>query len=154
MNPYEADMDKIPTNDRYIKSPLDGRYLPKPDDFKPDPKHINSTSPESLQYWTSVLDQCDESNRLYELYEGNRDIFALGSVIVKSSHLLEVPEGRECRDYTLVDANEVQAIDLAQEVLGDVKAPKIYFAGKVRWQSCRQQRSQRTTGSLKGYNQD
>ena len=131
MNPYEADPDKISTSDRHIKSPFYGRYLPQPDDFQPDPKHINSTSSESIKYWTTVLEQCDESNRLYENYEGNRDVFALGSVIVKSSHLLEVPGGRECRDYSLVDANEVQAIALARKVLGDVRVPEICFAAKV-----------------------
>ena len=79
-----------------------------------------------------MLERCDESNRLYEIYDGHRDVFALGSVIVKSSHLLEGPEGRECRDYSLVDMNEVEAIALAREVMGDVRVPEIYFAGKVR----------------------
>ena len=149
MNPYEADIDRVPTSDRFIKSPFYGRYLPKSDDFITDPEHVNSTSPESLQYWASVLDQCDESNRLFERYEGNRDVFALGSVIVKSSHLLEGPDGRECRDYTLVDTNEVQAIALARTVLEDIKVPMIHFAGQVRRQSRRTPRFQTKLPSLR-----
>jgi hypothetical protein len=90
MNPYEANPSKIPSSDRYADVPFYGRYLPQPADFKPDPNHINSTTPESLTYWQSVLQQCDESHRIYENLDGGRDVFALGSVIVKSSHMKAV----------------------------------------------------------------
>jgi hypothetical protein len=60
--------------------------------------------------------------------EGGRDVFALGSVIVKSSHLhtryTEI-------DFSYADMNEHQAIELAKPVLKEVKVPEVYFAGKV-----------------------
>ncbi|KAJ8132175.1 hypothetical protein O1611_g1447 [Lasiodiplodia mahajangana] len=87
MNPYEANPDKIPSTDRFADVPLNGRYFPQPTDFRPEEKHINSATSESLEYWSTVLTQCAELTRLYESDEGGRDVFALGSVIVKSSHL-------------------------------------------------------------------
>jgi hypothetical protein len=132
MNPYEANPEKIPPTDRYADVPLYGRYLPHPTDFKPDAKHINSTTPESLAYWSELLGRCDEDNRIYENQDGGRDVFALGSVIIKSSHLKEVLEGRRShRDYSYADANEVEATALARQVLDDIKVPRIYFAAKV-----------------------
>ena len=70
---------------------------------------------------------------MYPADEGGRDVFALGSVIVKSSHLharREKSQGAEI-DYSYTDANESQAIALAKTVLKDVKVPENYFAGKV-----------------------
>ena len=132
MNPYEANPTKIPDTDRYSDVPFYGRYLPQPNDFKPDPDHVNSTSVESLEYWVSILGRCDESVRIYENQDGGRDVFALGGVIVKSSHLKDRLEGRRAhRDYSFADANEVQATALVRKVMTDVKAPDIYFASKV-----------------------
>ncbi|KAF1994626.1 hypothetical protein P154DRAFT_526969 [Amniculicola lignicola CBS 123094] len=132
MNPYESNPDNIPPTDRYIKEPLYGRYFPRPNDFKPEPAYINSTTPESLKYWALVLQQCDESVRIYDNQDGGRDVFALGGIIVKSSHLKEALEGRQaCRDYSYADANEVAATTLARTVLGDCQVPKIYFANKI-----------------------
>ncbi|OTB19028.1 hypothetical protein K445DRAFT_382086 [Daldinia sp. EC12] len=112
--------------------PLYGRYSPRPTDFKPDAKHINSTTPESLNYWTTVLAQCTEHNRIYENDEDGRNVFALGSVIIKSSHLKANPEGRRIhRDYSYADANEVEAIHLTKKILGNIKVPQVYFASKT-----------------------
>ena len=132
MNPYEADPDKIPENDRYSDVPFYGRYFPHPDDFKPDPEHINSTTTESLKYWEDVLKKCDATVRIYDNQNGGRDVFALGSVIIKSSHLKSVPEGRRAfRDYSFADANEVKAIARVKEAFPDIGVPEIYFANKV-----------------------
>ncbi|QPG94031.1 hypothetical protein C2857_004216 [Epichloe festucae Fl1] len=132
INPYEANPAKIPTNDRYSDIPLYGRYLPASDDFQPDPKHTNSVSEDSLKYWASVLDLCNTSNRIYEGLEGARDVFALGSVIIKSSHLHARLQGRRAsRDFSYADANEVKATALARSVLKDVKIPIVYFASKI-----------------------
>lgn len=132
VNPYEADPDKIPPEDYYADVPLYGRYYPKPDDFQPDPAHINSTSAESLDYWASVLALCDASVRIYDDQEGGRDVFALGGVIIKSGHLNAHDKGRRAsRDYSYADANEVEATELARKLLKDMRVPKIYFAGKV-----------------------
>ncbi|MBE3045343.1 hypothetical protein IMZ48_22890 [Candidatus Bathyarchaeota archaeon] len=87
MNPYVSDPDQIPATDLYADVPFYGRYLPRPDDFHVDPRHVNSQSPDSLQYWASVVGLCKETARIYPADEGGRDVFALGSVIVKSSHL-------------------------------------------------------------------
>lgn len=112
--------------------PLYGRYLPRPIDFIPDAKHIDCTTPESLEYWSTVLKKCTESNRIYESEEGGRDVFAVGGVIIKSSHLKETLHGRRShRNYSYADANEEQAIALAQKVLGDVRVPQIYFVAQV-----------------------
>ncbi|KAI1466425.1 uncharacterized protein F4812DRAFT_460697 [Daldinia caldariorum] len=132
MNPYESDPSKIPSTDRYADVPLYGRYSPRPTDFKPDAKHINVTTQESLNYWSTVLAQCTEHNRIYENDEGGRDVFALGSVIIKSSHLKPNLEGRRAyRDYSYADANEAEAIRLARNVLGDIKVSKVYFASEA-----------------------
>lgn len=132
MNQYEADPSKIPESDRYADIPLYGRYLPIPDDFQPNPAHINSVTEESLQYWASVLDLCNAFNRIYEGLEGARDVFALGSVIVKSSHLHAQLQGRRAnRDFAYADANEVEATALARTVVGNVQVPTIYFANKL-----------------------
>ncbi|KAM0228801.1 hypothetical protein ACHAPO_010437 [Fusarium lateritium] len=132
MNPYQADPAKIPNHDRFVDVPFYGRYFPTSDDFQPDPKHANSVSDDSLAYWASVLELCDASNRIYEGQEGSRDVFALGAVIVKSSHLHTELEGkRASRDFSYADANEAKATDLARTVLKDVKVPNIYFASKI-----------------------
>lgn len=66
----------------------------------------------------------------YPVDEGGRDVFALGSVIVKSSHLHGTADGRHEIDYSYANANEVQAIYLASSALGDVRMPEIHFAGQ------------------------
>lgn len=131
-NPYETDPARIPEGDLYADIPLYGRYGPHASDFKPAPEHINSTSDASLKYWEDVLAQCTESTHVYknELEENGRDVFALGSVIIKSGHLHDSPTW----DYSYNDANEVAAIALARGPLAElgVKVPEIYFTGKVR----------------------
>lgn len=131
-NPYETDPEKILTTDLYADVPLYGRYCSKPDDFRIDFQHVNSQTTDSLRYWTSVVDLCTDDIRIYPADEGGRDVFALGSVIVKSSHL-HTCEGVQCTDidFSYADANEVRAIALAKTVLKDVKVPEVYFAGKV-----------------------
>jgi hypothetical protein len=48
---------------------------------------------------------------LYDNKDGGRDAFALGSVIVKSSHMKRMLEGSSAgRDYSCSDLNEVKAI--------------------------------------------
>ncbi|CAK7222404.1 hypothetical protein SCUCBS95973_004826 [Sporothrix curviconia] len=121
MDPYAADPDLIPATDLYADVPFYGRYLPRQDDFRVDPQHVSSQSPASLQYWESVLGHCNESNRIYPAVEGGRDVFALGTVIVKSSHLHSLVDGKPAEiDYTYADANEVAAVALAKSVLKDV----------------------------------
>jgi hypothetical protein len=138
MNPYDARPEKIPPGDRYVDEPFGpfyGRYHPRAGDFQPDSTHVLSTSPESLAYWSAVLAQCDETNRIYEAQFGGRDVFALGGVIVKSRHLHPADEEQgPARDPSLADANEIAATALARQCLDElgVKVPHIYFAGKVR----------------------
>lgn len=132
MNPYVSRPDDIPSTDNYADVPFYGRYFPRPDDFHVDRQHTNSQSPDSLRYWAAVVDLCNESIRIYPADEGGRDVFALGSIIVKSSHLHEKGDSQHDEiDYSYADANEVQAIAIAKTVLKDVRVPEIYFAGKV-----------------------
>lgn len=119
--------EQIPATDLYADVPLYGRYRPKSDDFHVQPEHTHSQYSDSIIYWESVIDLCTESNRIYPADEGGRDVFALGSVIVKSSHL----HGTEEIDYSFADANEIEAIAIARKVLRDVRVPETYFAGKV-----------------------
>lgn len=116
----------------YADVPLYGRYCPKPDDFRVDFQHINSQTTDSVRYWASVIRLCTEEIRIYPADEGGRDVFALGSVIVKSSHL-HARDGATCMeiDFSYADANEIRAIALAKTALKDVRVPEIYFAGKV-----------------------
>ncbi|KAH8425999.1 uncharacterized protein LDX57_003737 [Aspergillus melleus] len=127
MNPYVTDPEDIPATDLYAGVPLYGRYLPKPGDFLVDPQHVRSQTPDSIKYWESVVSLCNESIRIYPADEGGRDVFALGGVIVKSSHLHNTQE----IDYSYADANEVLAIAIAKSTLKDVKVPEIYFSGKI-----------------------
>lgn len=130
--PVRNRSSEIPKDDLYADIPLYGRYAPHESNFKPAPEHINSTSDASLKYWEDVLAQCTKSTHVYknELEANGRDVFALGSAIIKSGHLHESPT----RDYSYNDANEVAAIALARGPLAElgVKAPDIYFIGKVR----------------------
>ncbi|OBT40812.1 hypothetical protein VE00_08623 [Pseudogymnoascus sp. WSF 3629] len=133
MNPYASNPDDIPVTDLYADVPLYGRYFPRQDDFQVDLQHANSLSSVSLQYWESVVELCNESVRIYPADEGGRDVFALGSVIVKSSHLHDTDNGQINEiDFSYADANEVQAIAIAKSVLKDVRVPEVFFAGKVR----------------------
>ncbi|KAH7309039.1 kinase-like domain-containing protein [Stachybotrys elegans] len=133
MNPYEARPDKIPVGDRYAAEPFYGRYFPTPDDVQPDPSHFSSTTEDSLKYWGSILDLCSESNRVYEGQEGARDVFAVGSMIIKSSHMHAGLEGRRAgRDFSYADANEVQATVLARSLVEGIQVPQIYFVGKLK----------------------
>ncbi|KAI1378307.1 kinase-like domain-containing protein [Hypoxylon crocopeplum] len=132
MNPYASDPISIPVTDTYADVPFYGRYYPKPDDFHVDLQRVNSQSLDSLRYWESVVGLCNETVRIYPADEGGRDVFARGSVIVKSSHLHKTRDGQHTEiDYSYADANEVQAIDIAKSALKDVKVPQIYFAGKI-----------------------
>ncbi|KAK3299891.1 kinase-like domain-containing protein [Chaetomium fimeti] len=134
MNPYEANPERIPLDDRYADVPFYGRYHPTAGDFQPDPAHFLSTSPEAVAYWSSVLSQCDKTNRIYENLDGGRDVFALGRVIVKSCHLHPEQEGRRStRDYSLADENEVVATAVVRRSLSElgIRVPQIYFAGKI-----------------------
>ncbi|KAH0499669.1 hypothetical protein TgHK011_006846 [Trichoderma gracile] len=128
MNPYVADPELIPKNDLYADIPFYGRYFPKPDDFCVDFQHVNSSSHESLQYWAAVVGLCTESNMIYPAdTNAGRDVFALGSVIVKSSHRHQTASV----DHTYADANEIAAISIARRVLKEVRLPRIYFSGKI-----------------------
>ncbi|KAJ5121412.1 uncharacterized protein N7515_009373 [Penicillium bovifimosum] len=128
MHAYETEPEHIPATDLYADIPLYGRYRPKPGDFSVKPEHIGSHSAEAMRYWESALSLCDESTRIYPADEGGRDVFALGNIIVKSSHLHHEPE----IDYSFADANEVEAISIAKDVLTGIRVPEIYFAGKIR----------------------
>ncbi|KAG6094053.1 hypothetical protein E4U31_004632 [Claviceps sp. LM219 group G6] len=132
MNPYVSNPDDIPSTDQYADLPFYGRYFPRQDDFRVDLQYVNSQSSEALQYWASVLERCDESVRLFPAFEGGRDVFALGTVVIKSSHLHNPGQSPPAeRDYSYADANEVQAIAIAKSTLKDVRVPEIYFAGKI-----------------------
>lgn len=132
MNPYVSNPDNIPATDKYADVPFYGRYFPRQDDFRIDPQHVNSHSTASLQYWASVVDLCNDSVMIYPADDGGRDVFALGSVIVKSSHLHNRGSGQHTEiDFSYADANELQAVAIAKSILKDVRVPEIFFSGKV-----------------------
>lgn len=130
MDPYEAEAGKIPPTDLYYDLPLYGRYNPSPQDFNPLEEHCNSNTQEALQYWTGVVEKCDATCYVYQNPFGGRDVFALGSIIVKSCHLGTRDAGAESsRDYSIADKNEVAAIQLVPKT---VPVPRILFSGKVK----------------------
>ncbi|EHK44915.1 hypothetical protein TRIATDRAFT_318483 [Trichoderma atroviride IMI 206040] len=130
MDPYEAEAGKIPPTDLYYDLPLYGRYNPSPQDFKPLEEYCNSNTQEALQYWTEVLEKCDSTCYVYQNPFGGRDVFALGSIIIKSCHLGTRDAGSESsRDYSTADKNEVAAIQL---VPNTVPVPRIFFSGKLK----------------------
>jgi hypothetical protein len=132
MNPYASNPDDIHAPDSCADVPFYGRYFPRLDDFMVDPRNVNSQSVDSLQCWESVFSLCEGSVRIYPADEGSRVVFALGSVIIKSSYLHKTRDGRHIEsDYSYADANEVQAVTISKSVLNDVKVPEIHFAGKV-----------------------
>ena len=87
MDPYEAKPRQILSSDLYSDLPLYGRYHPVPQDFQPLEQHWNPHSLESLQYWADVLRKCDSTCYVYQKPFGGGDVFALGSVIIKSAYL-------------------------------------------------------------------
>ncbi|PGG99461.1 hypothetical protein AJ80_09347 [Polytolypa hystricis UAMH7299] len=128
VNPYETDANKLPKADPFLaKHPHYGRYSPRDEDFKPDPSHINPTKSESLEYWENVLRKCDADSRLNAPAPGQRDTFALGSVIIKSDHLSAQPAG----DYRAIDANEIAATKLVEDVLANIRSPKYYASARI-----------------------
>ena len=126
MDPYAIEPEHIPVTDSYADIPLFGLYCPKPGDFSVKLEHVTCQSSAAMQYWESVVSLCD-ATRLYPADESGPDVFALGNIIVKSHHLHYTGE----IDYSFADSNEVEAISIAKDVLGDIKVPEIYFAGKV-----------------------
>jgi len=130
MDPYEADPKKISPSDPYADIPFYGRYKPCSGEFVPNPPPGHSASDAVIRYWEGIiLDQCTLANRMYG-FEGWRDIFALGNVIIKSSHLSATPP---VRDFAMSDANEPVAIGLAAGCLRElgIQVPTIHFQGKV-----------------------
>lgn len=92
-----------------------------------NPRYANLQSPDAMQFWNSVLRLCSESVRIWPADEGGCDVFALGSIIVKSSHLhysLKI-------DYTYADVNDIHIIATVKWTLKDIRLPDIYFAGKI-----------------------
>ncbi|PGH18093.1 hypothetical protein AJ79_00721 [Helicocarpus griseus UAMH5409] len=129
ISPYETDAQKIPQSDRYLAwHPHYGRYRPSDDDFKPNSVHCHSNDDESLRYWETVLTKCDEKTRLNTPTAGKRDIFAWGSVIVKSDHSSTEPTG----DYSSLDENEACAITLAVKALPNIRLPEVYLRRKIK----------------------
>ncbi|KAL4801491.1 hypothetical protein BDV18DRAFT_167327 [Aspergillus unguis] len=124
---YCPEPEHIPATDLYADIPHYGRYRPKPGDFRVQPEHIGSHSSSSMQYWESVVDICNESTRIYPADECGRDVFTLGNLIIKSSHLHNTQE----INYLFTDANEVGAIHIAEKVLQNIRVPEIYFTGKI-----------------------
>ncbi|CEJ83009.1 hypothetical protein VHEMI03043 [[Torrubiella] hemipterigena] len=100
---------------------------PKDDDFHVGLRFANSASDELLTYWNSVVVLCTPDISIYRADDGGRDVFALGTVIVKSSHL----HAEEESDWTFSDANESKAMEIAKKLLLDIKLPETYFAGKI-----------------------
>lgn len=130
MDPYETDPGKIPPTDLYAHVLFHGRYEPSPGDFVPAPPPGPWTSDVVLRYWESVVyEKCTWANRMYDIDE-LRDVFAVGSVIIKSNHMTHVPSHR---DHALSDANEPVAIALVRDCLAEmgIQVPTIYFQGKV-----------------------
>jgi len=111
-----------------------GRYLPCPGDFTPNQNHTSFVDAQSVKYWESALQLCTPDVRIYDNEDGGRDVFALGRVIIKSSHLKHTLQGRRSEpDYSFADANEVRAVAQVADVLKDtgIQVPRIFFAGKV-----------------------
>jgi hypothetical protein len=129
MNPYETDPKKIPPKDIYIREPHFGRYATDPSDYKPKKKLILSCSDAAIAYWKSILELCSQWTRIVENLGEGRDVFAIGTMIIKSGHL----NPRHSRDFTSADANEMAGAALAQTVLSElgVRVPEYYFRGKV-----------------------
>ncbi|KAI1100859.1 hypothetical protein F4804DRAFT_344400 [Jackrogersella minutella] len=98
--------------------------------YETDPAKIPATD---LHAYGVIFSQCTPANRMYDV-EGWGDVFALGSVIVKSSHLSAAPPHR---DHTWSDANEPVAIALASDALREIgiRVPTIYFQGKINQRS-------------------
>ena len=125
MNPYETDVRKVPESDVYADLPLYGRYSPHPTDFTPDPNR----SQDDVEYWKSVIGKCSEKNRVLSI-PGRRETFAIGSVIVQSSHL-QYPRHYPTVNYRMRDQNEVAALSIMRENFPKIPVPHVYYQGEV-----------------------
>ncbi|KAL1955324.1 hypothetical protein VTO42DRAFT_8664 [Malbranchea cinnamomea] len=100
------------------------RTLPADDDFVPDIARINlNDTTHSRHYWEEVLGLCNDETRLNVRAPGKRDVFALGSVIVKSDH--QAPEATG--DYSAMDENECVAVKIVASALQDIQLPQCYL---------------------------
>ncbi|KAI9163552.1 Protein kinase-like domain protein [Paramyrothecium foliicola] len=107
MSPYMSNPDDISPTDSYADVPFYGRYFPREDDFRVDPQHANSHTGSTRP-------------------EGGRDVFALGIVIVKSSHLHNPSKTQRMEiDYSYVDAAEIQAITIVKNVLKHINGRQV-----------------------------
>ncbi|OAL75138.1 hypothetical protein A7D00_0736 [Trichophyton violaceum] len=98
------------------------------ENFCPDARHILSSSPESIKYWEAILDRCNTSTRITKPHIGQRDVFVVGNITIKSDHL--DPGGGS--GYHLLDANEVAAVKLVKDAIPDIQVPQTYFNSKIR----------------------
>lgn len=105
-------------------------YCPQDNDFTPNPVYIRSTDSTSLEYWESVLDQCVPETRLNAPKPGKRDIYGVGSLVIKYGHNSLGSTG----DYSFLDENEETAVGLAAEALPELQLPKYYLRTRIRGQ--------------------
>ncbi|KAK2757096.1 hypothetical protein FQN54_005065 [Arachnomyces sp. PD_36] len=130
-NPYEADPAKLPPNDFHLlKSPNYGRYLPRPDDFTPDPRYTGFGDESNVEYWKGILARCDNTTRIQQAFLARREVHAIGGMIIKFKP--SSPDTTGESGTCLFDENEREAMVTASDALGDdIQIPSIYFIGRV-----------------------
>ncbi|PGG96949.1 hypothetical protein AJ79_09391 [Helicocarpus griseus UAMH5409] len=73
---------------------------------------------------------------MYPADDGRRNLFVLGNVILKSSHLHEEQE----IDYSFADANEVAAISVAENVLSNTRKGSQVLVSQLHPYICQSQK--------------
>ena len=125
MDPYETDISKVPSTDQFVDLPLYGRYKATPEEFKVNEER----GQEDIEYWESVLAKCSEDNKILNV-PGKQDIFAVGNVIVRSSHIQD-PKYHPIDDRRVRDLNEIDALEIVKQHFPKIPIPKVYFHGTV-----------------------
>ncbi|KAK4203286.1 hypothetical protein QBC40DRAFT_317928 [Triangularia verruculosa] len=91
-----------------------GHFAPEPSHMRVQLEHINSTTPEAIEYWKRILENCTQHR-------------------IGSPEWPDKPwDPAKEIDYTYADANEAAAIRLARTKLDPaIRTPEIYFNGKI-----------------------
>ncbi|CAI7670988.1 unnamed protein product [Penicillium bialowiezense] len=131
IDPYEADPNRIPSDDPYIsRSPQYGRYAPRADDFTPRFMNWYHADPAINGYWEKVATEyCTPQHSIN--VDGEREVFVAGSVTIRVDRGLA--SGTAFAKYSFANANELLASQKAEDSLREigVTVPVIYFCGTI-----------------------
>ncbi|KAJ5234995.1 uncharacterized protein N7469_004163 [Penicillium citrinum] len=129
--PYETNPARIPRDDPFLaQSPQYGRYAPHASDFTPRYQTWHQSDPDINTYWREIAQKYSTPEYSLNL-SGPRDVFAVGSVIIRVDH--EAAHDGAAEWYSCANANELSASRKMEEPLREVgvTVPVVHFCGTI-----------------------